>query len=87
MDHAPAKTTFVVVEDVEQGDSLEEFEHPKNATYIFGREAQGISSEHLGGNPHTVHCRLVKINTKKSLNLGVCASIVMYDRHTKIWQA
>lgn len=44
---------------------------------------EGIPEEHLQGNTRTAHFDLVSIDTPESLNLGVCASIVMYDRHAK----
>ncbi|WP_440906687.1 TrmH family RNA methyltransferase (plasmid) [Catenovulum sp. SX2] len=100
--HLPAKTTLVVVEMEEQAKYLESYQHPENATYIFGPELKGFSqnelnsikqhfaelnkdipAEHLAGNKHTAHLDFVKIAMGNSLNVGVCSSIVMYDRHVK----
>jgi tRNA(Leu) C34 or U34 (ribose-2'-O)-methylase TrmL len=102
LNHLPAKTHIVAIEQGIDSTSLENFEHPKNATYIFGREAKGILKdeidsikncihtlqedipiEHLSHSTKTVHFSMVEIKIKESLNLGVCASIVMYDRHSK----
>lgn len=101
--HLPAQTTLVVVEAVKQAKDLRKFVHPKNATYLFGREAKGvikadideieryfellnqeIPKEFLSQQSKTAHLDYVKIATPQSLNLGVCGSIVMYDRHSKL---
>lgn len=100
--HLPAKTTLVVVEDMQASQPLETYSHPENATYIFGPEIKGFSepelalikqhfatlnqsipAEHLSGNKKTAHLDFVKIITPQSLNVAVCGSIVMYDRHQK----
>jgi len=100
--HLPAQTTLVVVELIEESTDLRGFAHPDNATYMFGREAKGISKseieeiqqyfkclnkgipeEYIGKHDKTAHLVFVKIATQQSLNLGVCASVVMYDRHSK----
>jgi tRNA(Leu) C34 or U34 (ribose-2'-O)-methylase TrmL len=98
----PAQTTLVVLETLDRAQDLVLFEHPSNATYLFGREAKGLSKaeleileshfaslnapippEHRGNHAKTARLNYVKITTPASLNLGVCASIVMYDRHAK----
>ena len=43
-----------------------------------------IPAEFISQNKKTAHLVYVKIDTLQSLNLGVCASIVMYDRKSKI---
>lgn len=43
----------------------------------------GIPNEFLGRHTKTAYLKYVKIVTPQSLNLGVCCSIVMYDRHLK----
>ena len=99
----PAQTTLVVVETLDRAQDLAGFEHPANATYVFGREAKGISKsevellesrfatlnasippEHRLHHAKTARLDFVKISTPGSLNLGVCASIVMYDRQAKL---
>ncbi len=100
--HLPAQTTLVLVEMVQGAHPLERFEHPSNATYLFGRETKGITNADLElirsyfvalqseipepyrqGFRKTAHLVEVCIDVPNSLNLGVCASIVMYDRHAK----
>jgi len=102
LSHLPAQTTLVVVEDTQGASDLRDFEHPKNATYMLGREAKGITKadieeiknyfeslnknipvEFIGKHSKTAYLTFVKIDTPQSLNLGVCGSIVMYDRHLK----
>lgn len=100
--HLPAKTTLVVVEMTDESALLETYQHPANATYIFGPEIKGflkneieqikrhfdmlnapIPTDYLGGNKTTAHLDFVQIQMNNSINLGVCASVVMYDRHCK----
>ena len=42
-----------------------------------------IPSEFIGKHHKTAFLQFVKIDTPQSLNLGVCASIIMYDRYCK----
>jgi len=42
-----------------------------------------IPTEFMGKHSKTAYLKFVKIHTPESLNLGVCASIIMYDRHCK----
>ncbi len=42
-----------------------------------------IPTEFVGKYSKTAYLQFVKIDTPQSLNLGVCASIIMYDRHCK----
>lgn len=100
--HLPAQTTLVIVECIAEAVDLKVFEHPKNATYLLGREAKGvmqsdideinayfkalhkdIPTEFIGRQTKTAYLAYVKIATPQSLNLGVCASIIMYDRQSK----
>ncbi len=100
--HLPAKTHVILIEQTDESHPIESFSHPKNATYVFGREAKGIlpeeikavknhitalqdriPEEYLETNKNTTHCSLLQLDTPESLNLGVCASIVLYDRHLK----
>ncbi len=45
---------------------------------------QDMPEQYIGKHEKTAHLAFVKIATPQSLNLGVCASIVMYDRHSKM---
>jgi tRNA(Leu) C34 or U34 (ribose-2'-O)-methylase TrmL len=102
LQHLPAQTTLVLVEMVQGAYPLKQFEHPPNATYLFGRETKGITNANLElirahfetlqseipkpyrqGCRKTAHLVEVFVDVPDSLNLGVCASIVMYDRHAK----
>ncbi len=49
----------------------------------FESLVKGIPPEFVNQNRKTAHLVYVKINTPQSLNLGVCGSIVMYDRNSK----
>jgi len=102
LQHLPAQTTLVIVEEIDEASDLRTFKHPKNATYLFGREAKGITkadiqqikqyfselnknipTEFIRTQQKTAYLDFVKIQTRASLNLGVCASLLMYDRHNK----
>lgn len=103
LSHLPAQTTLVIIETVDEAQGLNKFKHPRNATYMLGREAKGftphdlneienyfqalnsgIPKQYLEQQSKTAHLAYVKINTPQSLNLGVCGSIVMYDRQSKL---
>lgn len=63
---------------VELGDDsvdLPSFRHPQRAAYVLGAERFGLSAEMLARCDH-----VVKIPTRFSLNLGMAAVLVMYDR-------
>ena len=49
----------------------------------FKRLNKDIPEEYIGKHAKTANLMFVKIATQQSLNLGVCASVVMYDRHSK----
>ena len=71
-----------VVVCTEEGEYfLEDFEHPKNALYLFNRTT--------GGNFSIVPDYTLKVNT--ALDRGMlwghqAASIILYDRLVKSWQ-
>jgi tRNA(Leu) C34 or U34 (ribose-2'-O)-methylase TrmL len=98
LNHLPAQTTLVLIELFDGAQDLKDYQHPSNATYLFGRETTGIETdqlteiedyferlnasvppEYLEGHKKTAHLHKIKIDTPQSLNVGVCASIVMYD--------
>jgi len=45
----------------------------------FERLNASVPPEYLEGHKKTAHLNKIKIDTPQSLNVGVCASIVMYD--------
>ena len=57
---------------------LPTFCHPEKAVYLFGGEDRSLPLSLLPSGTLTV-----RIDTNYCLNLAVCASIVMYDRHSK----
>ena len=50
----------------------------------FKRLNKDIPEEYIEKHDKTAHLMFVKLVTQQSLNLGVCASVVMYDRHSKL---
>lgn len=78
LDATPITCTPVVIERVEGATSLVNFEHPKNAFYIFGPE----DGEVLADTQSRVS-RIVTIPVSASLNLAAAVTIVLYDRLLK----
>lgn len=50
---------------------------------FFDKLNADIPAQYVDKHEKTAHLNKIKIATPQSLNLGVCASIVMYDRHSK----
>lgn len=79
----PNKCQLVAIEEEnvfrhKRSSDLSRFKHPKRAMYIFGNEKNGLDNKIVKRANY-----LVGINTISSLNLSVCAGIVMYDRYFK----
>jgi tRNA(Leu) C34 or U34 (ribose-2'-O)-methylase TrmL len=65
----------IVTVEVNAGVPLASFAHPEQAIYVLGGEDRSV--------PFTGDCA-VHIPTRYCLNLGSCATVVMYDRHAKM---
>lgn len=77
-DQFPRGVIPVAIEVRENSETLPNFEHPKNAIYVFGPEDGSIPKVHLQ------HChRFVVIPTRHCLNLATAVSTVLYDRLLK----
>jgi tRNA(Leu) C34 or U34 (ribose-2'-O)-methylase TrmL len=68
----------VVIELVENAESLADFQHPENAFYIFGPE-DGTVTQKVVNKAHSV----VYIPTRGCLNLAATVNVVLYDRLAK----
>jgi len=68
----------VCVELVEGAISLQEFEHPQHALYIFGPEDGSISQDLIDRADDVVY-----IPTVGCLNLAATVNVVLYDRSLK----
>ncbi len=71
----PKGCQLVAVELTEDAVDLPSFRHPRNAAYILGPENGVISPELLAKCDH-----VIKIPMSFCVNVGIAASIVMYDR-------
>jgi tRNA G18 (ribose-2'-O)-methylase SpoU len=71
----PLGCRLVGVEISDDAIELPSFRHPRQAAYILGAEREGLSAELQARCDY-----LVKIPTRFSVNLGVAAALVMYDR-------
>lgn len=68
----------VAIEVRENAENLMDFEHPKNALYVFGPEDGSIRGSLLS------HChRFVVIPTRHCLNLATAVATVLWDRQYK----
>lgn len=70
--------TPVAIEVRDNAQMLTDFEHPKNALYVFGPEDGGLNSMIAS------HCHhFVIIPTNHCLNLSAAVNTVLYDRRLK----
>jgi tRNA G18 (ribose-2'-O)-methylase SpoU len=75
----PRGCALVGIEITDDAVVLPSFQHPKNAAYVLGSERGGLTDEMIARCDH-----IVKIPTKFSLNVGLAAALVMYDRQTSL---
>lgn len=71
----PKGCKLVGVEITDDAIDLPSFHHPRQAAYVFGPERGILSDGMLERCDYTV-----KIPTKFSINVGLAAALVMYDR-------
>lgn len=74
----PLGAEIVAIEMDDDSITLKEFQHPKQAIYLLGAEDWGLSEDILEQCDH-----VVRLETRFSLNVAVCGSIVLYDRISK----
>lgn len=65
----------VAVELVDEAVDLRDFEHPKNAFYIFGSEDATLGRATLSKCKHVIY-----VPTSICMNLSACVNVVLYDR-------
>ena len=71
----PEDCTLVGVELTDEAVELPSFRHPRQAAYVLGPERGALSAG------FTARCAyVVKIPTRFSVNVGIAAAIVLYDR-------
>ena len=73
----PYDCRLVCIEIDDRAKDLKDFKHPERCIYLLGAEDNGIPPKYLKGN------QVVKINSKRCLNVASTGSIVMYDRQVK----
>jgi len=69
--------TLFAVEQVEGSTSLQDFRFEPQTAYILGNEVEGVSEEALPYCDGAIE--LPQEGTKHSLNVSVCAGIVMWE--------
>ncbi|CAA0107801.1 tRNA (cytidine(34)-2'-O)-methyltransferase [BD1-7 clade bacterium] len=77
-DSVPLGATVVAIELVEGAKPLIEYEHPKNAFYVFGPEDGSLKDDVLAWCDDVVY-----IPTIGCMNLAATANVVLYDRMAK----
>lgn len=78
----PDDLKIVCVEFAENAILLPEYQHPKNALYIFGPEDSTISQQVIDRADDVVY-----IPTVSCMNLSATVSVVLYDRLAKSSQS
>lgn len=77
-DFIPNGHETVAVEMVDDAQSIVSFNHPKNATYLFGPEDGKLPDAIIKSCRHKI-----KIPTAYSLNLAACVACIGHDRMMK----
>ncbi len=78
IDDTPDDLKIVCVEFAENAILLPEYQHPKNALYIFGSEDSTINQQVIDRADDVVY-----IPTVSCMNLSATVSVVLYDRLAK----
>ena len=76
--HMPYDCLLVGVEMHADAIPLREANHPERAVYLLGAEDHGLTGEAVEACQ-----RLVYLPGRRSMNVAVAGSIVMYDRHVR----
>jgi len=77
--HRPYDCKLIGIEMTETATPIKEFKHPKRCCYLLGAEDTGIANEAI-----EVCQEIVYLPGKRSLNVSVAGSIVLFDRINKI---
>ena len=78
----PAGTALVCVEFAEGATPLPQFEHPRQALYVFGPEDGSLPQDMIDAADHVVF-----VPTVGCMNLAASVNVVLYDRLCKSTQA
>lgn len=77
----PYGCKVIGIELSDEAEDIYEFKHPKQACYLLGAEDDGIPDKILK------KCyKVIKLPGKRSLNVSVAGSIVLYDRLKQQWK-
>jgi tRNA G18 (ribose-2'-O)-methylase SpoU len=74
--------TVVAVEQTERAVDYRTFRPEGDIVYIFGNEVTGVEGEVLEKADHHVHVPMVGV--KESLNVSVCAGIILFGTKTEL---
>ena len=78
------KFQILSVEQVEKSESLSEFKLDSTEKYavVFGNEVEGVQQEVINSSDHCLE--IPQAGTKHSLNVSVCAGIVLWEFFAKL---
>lgn len=76
--HLPYDCLLVGVELDEDATPIQSYTHPARCCYLLGAEDHGL----LNGERHRCH-QLIQLPGRRSMNVAVAGSIVLYDRWLK----
>lgn len=76
--HIPKDCSLIGVEIHSVGYDLKDFVHPERAIYLLGAEDYGLGYNELGACKY-----IVRITSKRCINVAVAGSIILYDRMVK----
>lgn len=75
---SPRECLVVGIELTDDARPLETYVHPERAIYILGAEDHGLTKEAISMCHH-----LIRLPGRRSMNVAVAGSIVLYDRISK----
>ena len=78
LEDTPDDLKIICVEFAEGAIPLPEFQHPKNAFYVFGPEDGSISQSVIDNADAVIY-----VPTNGCMNLAATVNVVLYDRLTK----
>lgn len=79
IDHLPYDCMLIGVELDESSSKIKDFWHPPRAVYLLGAEDSGLKKDSL----EMCH-RIIQLPGRRSMNVSVAGSIVLYDRYVKL---
>lgn len=77
--HRPYDCKLIGIEMTDNAIEVSKYYHNKKAIYLLGAEDNGLSAKAL-----RTCDEIIKLHGKKSMNVSVAGSIILYDRFVKL---